>query len=285
MPKKNNWIPFSWWPANWGLTGKRREIAEAEYYWTGKELDYRLLDINYSDHDSLEYKFEKTKLDYHYHEIDYFEYGLGLIEFDPKLTQKERGIETSKYLNRMGRISVEEMEYQIFETTFDVKDTEEYHRERLKLDIKFNKKTQEEADRFLLDLKSEDKNSIDYKIAQLGIDLKWGKITENQHDKEVATLLREPWFNIIGADKSIQGENVRMAIELDWNEPFIEFLESKGWSGITPDEIVDKWFEEAMRQMLRLEEDSEDESEEEIDPMPMAGINRNQRDDGLTEYI
>ena len=32
-------IPFSWLPASWGLKGKSRELAEAEYYLTGYELD------------------------------------------------------------------------------------------------------------------------------------------------------------------------------------------------------------------------------------------------------
>ena len=32
-------IPFSWLPASWGLKGKSRELAEAEYYLTGYDLD------------------------------------------------------------------------------------------------------------------------------------------------------------------------------------------------------------------------------------------------------
>lgn len=283
MPKKSHIIPFSWWPSNWGLSGKRRAEAEAEYYWEGKELDYLLLDIRHDDHSSQEYHLDRLKLDYRYHEVDQFEYGLGLITFDPKLNRKEREIESARYLNRLGRISSEELEYKIFDLSYDVKDTEEYLRERLKLDVKWGKKSQEDADRTLLDMKYDDKSSIDYQIAVIGLDLKWGKINQNQHDKSVATLLREPWFNLIGADKVIKGENVRMAIELDWNEFFIEFLESKGWSGVTPDEIVDRWFEEAMRQMLQLEELEEIDGGEDS-PLPMAGINRNKRDDGLTEY-
>jgi len=32
-------IPFGWLPAAWGLKGKSRELAEAEYYLTGYDLD------------------------------------------------------------------------------------------------------------------------------------------------------------------------------------------------------------------------------------------------------
>lgn len=283
MGKINRIIPFSWWPANWGLTGSRRAEAEAEYHWDGEDLAYKLLDIRHEDQQTKEYRTDKIKLDYRYHKIGEFEYGIGLIENDVKLTEVERQREAAKYLNRFGRLSAEDLEYKLFELSYEVKDTEAYQREKLKLDVRFGKKTEEEAEHEFLDMKFDDKTSIDYKVAQLGLELKFGNINQNQHDKEVATLLREPWFNLIGADHTIKGENTQMAFELDWNEFFIQFLESKGWTGVSPDEIVDKWFEEAMRQMLQIEEaDVIDDGS--ADPMPMAGVNRTKRDDGLTEY-
>lgn len=44
--RKRKLIPFSLMPASWGLTGKSREIAEAEYYLTDYELEVRLAEIN-----------------------------------------------------------------------------------------------------------------------------------------------------------------------------------------------------------------------------------------------
>ncbi len=38
-------IPFWMMPASWGLKGKTREIAEAEYYFNGKELEERIAEI------------------------------------------------------------------------------------------------------------------------------------------------------------------------------------------------------------------------------------------------
>lgn len=283
MAKIKRIIPFGFWPAHWGLSGTLRKIAEAEYYWEGEELAYLLLDIDHEDKSSKSYRTDKLRLDYRYHKISEFDYGLGIIENDPNLTENERERQVAKYLNKFGKLSAEELEYKLFELSHDVKDTESYIRDKLKLDVRFGKKTEEQAERELLDMRTEDKTSIDYQIAQLGIDFKYGKITQNQHEKEVATLLREPWFNVIGADHSIRGENTQMAIELDWNEFFIQFLESKGWTGVTPDEIVDKWFEEAMRQMLNIDDPlTIDDGGE--DPMPMAGVVRTKRDDGLTEY-
>ena len=283
MAKINRIIPFSWWPANWGLTGSRRAVAEAEYHWDGEDLAYKLLDIRHEDQQSKEYRTDKIKLDYRYHKVGEFEYGIGLIENDVKLTEVERQREAAKYLNRFGKLSAEDLEYKLFELSYEVKDTEAYQREKLKLDVRFGKKTEEEAEHELLDMKFDDKSSIDYKVAQLGLELKYGNITQNQHDKEVATLLREPWFNLIGADQRVQGENIQMAIELDWNDFFIQFLESKGWEGRSPDEIVDRWFESAMRQMSDRE-NGDDIDDGSADPMPLAGSRPFKRDDGLTEY-
>ena len=50
MKKK---IPFWMMPASWGLTGKSRAIAEAEYYFEGDALEEKLLEINTPDPDEL----------------------------------------------------------------------------------------------------------------------------------------------------------------------------------------------------------------------------------------
>lgn len=46
MKKK---IPFHLMPGSWGLKGRTREIAEAEYYFEGSELEKKLVDITESD--------------------------------------------------------------------------------------------------------------------------------------------------------------------------------------------------------------------------------------------
>jgi hypothetical protein len=45
MAKKSK-LPFSMMPASWGLKGKSRAIAEAEYYYEGDELEEILAEIN-----------------------------------------------------------------------------------------------------------------------------------------------------------------------------------------------------------------------------------------------
>lgn len=282
MGKIRRIIPFGFWPANWGLAGKRREIALAEYFWEGEDLAYKLLDINNDDQTSKSYRTDKLKLDYKYHKIGEFDYGLGIIENDEKLTENARDREVAKYLNRYGRMSAEDLEYKLFDLSYEVKNTESYIRERLKLDVRFGKKTEEEADHELLDLKYKDKNSIEYKKEQAALELKYGNISQNEFEKEIATLNKEPWFNFVGADKRISGDSVQAAVELDWNDYFVTWLEEHGWTGTSANEIVDRWFEDMMRQQLNIyEADTFDDGS--ADPMPMAG-KPTKRDDGLTEY-
>ena len=50
MKKK---IPFWLLPASWGLTGKSRAIAEAEYYYEGDILEEKLLEISTPDPNEL----------------------------------------------------------------------------------------------------------------------------------------------------------------------------------------------------------------------------------------
>ena len=47
--KKKPLIPFGVWPGAWGLRGKTREIAQAEYEFDGHVLEEKLLEINHRD--------------------------------------------------------------------------------------------------------------------------------------------------------------------------------------------------------------------------------------------
>jgi hypothetical protein len=45
------------------------------------------------------------------------------------------------------------------------------------------------------------------------------------------------------------------SFELDWNEQFVEKLKSEGYSGPTPDNIVNQWFMEVCRNVAMEEFD------------------------------
>ena len=72
-------LPFGWMPGHWGLKGTTRRIAEAEYYFTGYDLDIRLAEIEYSSHlQSQKLALAKLDIDLKYQKIgaeDHAKYG------------------------------------------------------------------------------------------------------------------------------------------------------------------------------------------------------------------
>lgn len=53
-------------PGSWGLKGKTRDIAQAEYELEGYEKDRRILEINKDNYTVKEYKTKAIELDYRY---------------------------------------------------------------------------------------------------------------------------------------------------------------------------------------------------------------------------
>lgn len=65
-------IPFNWLPASWGLKGKSKELAEAEYYLTGYDLDVAKARIGHGT-DSPEFTRALINLDCQYGKITEYE--------------------------------------------------------------------------------------------------------------------------------------------------------------------------------------------------------------------
>lgn len=80
MKKKK--IPFSLLPASWGLRGKSRQIAEAEYLYEGYELEQRLAEIEYADKPN-ELNKAQLDIDLKYNKISQYDY-------DIKISQNNR---------------------------------------------------------------------------------------------------------------------------------------------------------------------------------------------------
>jgi hypothetical protein len=68
-----NRLPFGWAPAHWGLKGKLREVAKAEYELEGEALERRLLEINIGERTEKDIELEVLKLDHKYGKIDNIE--------------------------------------------------------------------------------------------------------------------------------------------------------------------------------------------------------------------
>ncbi len=81
--------------------------------------------------------------------------------------------------------------------------------------------------------------------------------------KERATAKGEPWVSVL--DTHVNKDNIRNGFfELDWNDEFVLQLKQAGYGfdGDLPEEIVDRWFRDIVRNML---------NEEGLDPGRGAG--------------
>jgi hypothetical protein len=73
-------IPFGLLPGSWGLTGKTRKIAEAEYYYTGYQLELELALI----HNETDLAKAKAllEIDKKYNKVSEYEYDQRLAKLD-----------------------------------------------------------------------------------------------------------------------------------------------------------------------------------------------------------
>ncbi len=174
MPK----IPFEWMPGSWGLKGRTRDIAQAEYELEGYELEAKLLEINKREIPENDYNKQSIELQYKYKKLD---------EAD-------------------------------------------YHKNLAAL------------------IQNEEQRTL----AFLEIEYREGTIGELEYNKRLATLKSEPWVNVVNMDFT-KASSLEGSFELDWNEHFVTKLKSEGYTGPTPDNIVNQWFMELCRN-IALEE-------------------------------
>lgn len=114
---------------------------------------------------------------------------------------------------------------------------DDYDKEILKIKLKHKKIDQSEYDQEMARITY--KIDSDYQIALLDIDLKNQKITQLEYEKKKAEILKEPWVSMpkISWDPELSHKTY---FELDYNEYFIGFLKSNGYTG-SEDDIINKW--------------------------------------------
>lgn len=89
MSKK---IPFWMLPASWGLKGKTRAVAEAEYYYRGKELEEKLAEINAETDEDKEIAKLAVKLKHEEISQDAFDKAVATIKKEPWVNVVKMGI-------------------------------------------------------------------------------------------------------------------------------------------------------------------------------------------------
>jgi len=110
-------IPFEWMPGSWGLKGRTREIAKAEYELTGYELEHKLLTLAESDMDPRDYSRKMTDLKYKHgklSEIEYHKALAALIEdenqrslAEVELERREGSLNDTEYSKKVATIKKE----------------------------------------------------------------------------------------------------------------------------------------------------------------------------------
>lgn len=72
---------------------------------------------------------------------------------------------------------------------------------------------------------------------------------EIEETKEQATAKHKPWFKIL--DTQVDPDNINYGFfDFDWNDNFIDILMDNGYTGESQEEIVEKWFNAIIREML-----------------------------------
>lgn len=114
MSMKKRLLPFWLMPASWGLKGRSKQIAQAEYYLEGEELEYEILKIHYNvdpDGECHDYLQEKNDLDHKFGKIDDFDHAMEKINIShnyDKITDDEYTIQVAELKYSHERIGKDE---------------------------------------------------------------------------------------------------------------------------------------------------------------------------------
>jgi hypothetical protein len=120
MAKKKRLIPFWMMPGSWGLSGKTRATAEAEYYLTGTDLEFQLAEIHGKD--EIDIHKRKLAIQLSIDEITQQEYDAAILRLDYSGKDLEGKLEELKLANsikaieerfRNGELKQHEMEKEI----------------------------------------------------------------------------------------------------------------------------------------------------------------------------
>ena len=207
MSKRNPFIPFGWWPASWGLRGKTRLIAEAEYIYDGIDLDYRLAEIDHPSDQNAQGS-AKLRVDLKHGKIDQYQYDLAMIMRDPQtlaLTDEEKSriiaVETLNVELKHGKIDQYQYDSKLLET---------------------NTLTDEER-----------------LLASLDVELKHGRIAQQDYERKMADIKEEPWLEMPRVSWDPENSS-NTFFEIDYNDYFVQDLRDHGYEG-TETVIIDQW--------------------------------------------
>jgi hypothetical protein len=106
-------IPFGLWPGSWGLRGRTREIAEAEYTLTGLDLELRLIEIQETDPHILQIK--KLHAQKKHNKLSDYEFDYQMAVISTQEGSTERTIQLLDVDRKHGKLDKNEHEKQTAE--------------------------------------------------------------------------------------------------------------------------------------------------------------------------
>ena len=94
-------------------------------------------------------------------------------------------------------------------------------------------------------------------------------------EKTLATEKGDPWINIVSIEMESKDSANIGAIEMDWNQHFVEMLQKNGYIGVSDEDAVDQWFRDVCRHVVLETYENEEGSQQ---------TTRTELDDGRAEY-
>lgn len=127
------------------------------------------------------------------------------------------------------------------------------------------------------------KDEIKLNVRKLELDLQYENISKSEFKKQRATLLKEPYIEVIEIEH--EPDNPRnCAFEFDWNLHWIELLQKSGYVGETEEDVVNEWLKDIYANVL-IEESEELLETNRTIPMRTTRTTIQDKDgDDYTEY-
>ncbi len=122
-----------------------------------------------------------------------------------------------------------------------------------------------------------DQKEIDDAVAAANRTAKLAAEEQERKDAEktLATEKGEPWINIVSIEMEDKDSANIGAIEMDWNQHFIEMLQKNGYIGVSDDDAVDQWFRDVCKHVVKETYENEESDQK---------TTRTELDDGRAEY-
>lgn len=88
---------------------------------------------------------------------------------------------------------------------------------------------------------------VERDLALLAVNHEHGEVDDIAFQKQRAGLKNEPWIGIVTSGFDPEQGVDGVYLEFDWNQQWIEFLRTNGYSGRSDEQVIDEWFSDVCR--------------------------------------